>query len=124
METRALIRGVETCGGGKWADIKRLGLQEIVARTPVDLKDKWRNLLRVALLSPEEIRLKKVSIILVQQQGEGEEKRLLHMELNFFACGCRLIVAKICHPICCGMCGNWLGVAGLRNQFPARLVTV
>lgn len=60
VETQALIRGVETCGGGKWADIKRLGLQEIVTRTPVDLKDKWRNLLRVAMLPPEEIKLKKV----------------------------------------------------------------
>lgn len=60
-ETQALIKGVEICGGGKWADIKRLGLRELVTRTPVDLKDKWRNLLRVAMLPPEEIKLKKVS---------------------------------------------------------------
>ncbi|GMH41265.1 hypothetical protein BSKO_09175 [Bryopsis sp. KO-2023] len=59
-ETRALVRGVEKCGGGKWADIKRLGLKEIGSRTPVDLKDKWRNLLRVALLPPEQMRLKKI----------------------------------------------------------------
>lgn len=58
-ETKALVRGVEICGGGKWADIKRLGFREISSRSPVDLKDKWRNLLRVALLPTEQIRLKK-----------------------------------------------------------------
>lgn len=58
-ETRTLVKGVEICGGGKWADIKRLGFREIASRSPVDLKDKWRNLLRVALLPVEQIRLKK-----------------------------------------------------------------
>ena len=61
-ETRTLVKGVEICGGGKWADIKRLGFREIASRSPVDLKDKWRNLLRVALLPVEQIRLKKVSL--------------------------------------------------------------
>ncbi|CAD7701881.1 unnamed protein product [Ostreobium quekettii] len=59
-ETKTLVKGVEICGGGKWADIKRLGFQEIGSRSPVDLKDKWRNLLRVALLPLEQIKLKKV----------------------------------------------------------------
>ncbi|CAD7700971.1 unnamed protein product [Ostreobium quekettii] len=58
-ETRTLVKGVEICGGGKWADIKRLGFREIGGRSPVDLKDKWRNLLRVALLPLEQIKLKK-----------------------------------------------------------------
>jgi hypothetical protein len=49
-ETEALVMGVEQCGGGKWADIKKLGFQVIAARSAVDLKDKWRNLMRVALL--------------------------------------------------------------------------
>jgi len=49
-EAQALITGVITCGGGKWADIKKLGYREIEHRTAVDLKDKWRNLLRIATL--------------------------------------------------------------------------
>ncbi|EIE25455.1 hypothetical protein COCSUDRAFT_61672 [Coccomyxa subellipsoidea C-169] len=49
-ETEALVVGVERCGGGKWADIKKLGFPIIAQRSAVDLKDKWRNLMRVALL--------------------------------------------------------------------------
>ena len=49
-EAQALIEGVSRCGGGKWADIKKLGFPEIEHRTAVDLKDKWRNLLRIATL--------------------------------------------------------------------------
>jgi hypothetical protein len=44
------VEGVAVCGGGKWADIKKLGYPAIAARSAVDLKDKWRNLLRIALL--------------------------------------------------------------------------
>lgn len=52
-ETEALVKGVESCGGaGKWQDIKRLGLPQLQGRSAVDLKDKWRNLLRVAELPP------------------------------------------------------------------------
>lgn len=43
-----LITGVEQCGGGRWAEIKKLGYSVIDRRSPVDLKDKWRNLIRVA----------------------------------------------------------------------------
>ena len=49
-ETEALVLGVEQCGGGKWADIKKLGYNIIAQRSAVDLKDKWRNLMRVAIL--------------------------------------------------------------------------
>lgn len=55
-ETQALIDGVGICGGGKWADIKKLGLKAIERRSAVDLKDKWRNLLRVALLPQQTLR--------------------------------------------------------------------
>jgi len=44
------VEGVARCGGGKWADIKKLGFAAIEHRTAVDLKDKWRNLLRIAML--------------------------------------------------------------------------
>ena len=49
-EAEALVEGVARCGGGRWADIKKLGFPAIEHRTAVDLKDKWRNLLRIALL--------------------------------------------------------------------------
>jgi len=53
-ETSSLIEGVRVAGLGKWAEIKRLGISNIAEtlskRSPVDLKDKWRNLSRVARL--------------------------------------------------------------------------
>ncbi|KAK3270828.1 mitogen-activated protein kinase tyrosine protein phosphatase sdp1 [Cymbomonas tetramitiformis] len=49
-EAEALVEGVARCGGGKWADIKKLGFPAIQNRSAVDLKDKWRNLLRIAML--------------------------------------------------------------------------
>ena len=43
--------GVEQCGGaGRWQEIKRLEYHALTQRSAVDLKDKWRNLLRVANL--------------------------------------------------------------------------
>ena len=55
-ETAALVDGVTRCGGGKWADIKKLGLAAIERRSAVDLKDKWRNLSRVAKLPPSQLK--------------------------------------------------------------------
>ena len=53
---QALVRGVAQCGGGKWADIKKLGFTAIEHRTAVDLKDKWRNLLRIAMLPQQSVK--------------------------------------------------------------------
>ncbi|CAI5468033.1 unnamed protein product, partial [Closterium sp. Yama58-4] len=56
-EVMILVDGVARCGGGKWADIKKLAFASIGYRTAVDLKDKWRNLLRaskMALQPPKE----------------------------------------------------------------------
>eukprot|EP00897_Mesotaenium_endlicherianum_P007737 jgi/Mesen1/6992/ME000365S06130 len=47
-EVMTLVEGVARCGGGKWADIKKLAFASIGYRTAVDLKDKWRNLLRAS----------------------------------------------------------------------------
>lgn len=59
-ETLALVEGVRLAGVGKWAEIKRLpvpGVSDILdTRTPVDLKDKWRNLTRVARLPKAALR--------------------------------------------------------------------
>jgi hypothetical protein len=53
-ETAALVEGVRAAGAGKWAEIKRLPTGGVAAalagRSAVDLKDKWRNLARVARL--------------------------------------------------------------------------
>eukprot|EP00951_Prasinocladus_malaysianus_P009542 scaffold69689_cov48-Prasinocladus_malaysianus.AAC.1 len=58
-ETEALVEGVEKCGGGKWAIIKKLHFGAVAKRSAVDLKDKWRNLSRIALLPPGQVKLDK-----------------------------------------------------------------
>lgn len=59
-ETLALVEGVKLAGVGKWAEIKRLPVSAVAdmleTRTPVDLKDKWRNLTRVARLPKASLR--------------------------------------------------------------------
>jgi hypothetical protein len=54
VEVEALVRGVTHYGRGQWADIKALNMDGVSAalvnRSAVDLKDKWRNLLRVAMM--------------------------------------------------------------------------
>ena len=53
-EVEALVEGVAHYGRGQWADIKSLQANGVAAalatRSAVDLKDKWRNLLRIAML--------------------------------------------------------------------------
>lgn len=45
-ETNALLHGVTEYGEGKWKLILTLFHDKFIRRTEVDLKDKWRNLLR------------------------------------------------------------------------------
>ena len=80
-ETLALINGVRTTGIGKWAEIKRLahpGIADVLEnRSPVDLKDKWRNLTRIA-------KLPKASLKARLQRGQSDislETMLLVKEL-------------------------------------------
>ncbi|KAK1289214.1 hypothetical protein QJS10_CPB18g01669 [Acorus calamus] len=47
-EVMKLIEGVSRYGVGRWTDIKRLMFSTSAHRTSVDLKDKWRNLLRAS----------------------------------------------------------------------------
>jgi|TARA_B110000977_G_scaffold152553_1_gene193725 hypothetical protein len=54
LEVEALVEGVSHYGRGQWADIKsltKLGVNKALElRSAVDLKDKWRNILRIAML--------------------------------------------------------------------------
>ncbi|XP_041999529.1 telomeric repeat-binding factor 2-like isoform X1 [Salvia splendens] len=61
-EVRKLIEGVSQYGVGRWSRIKKLFFAASAHRTSVDLKDKWRNLLKASGM---------------QEQGsqQGEKKR-------------------------------------------------
>ncbi|VAH83228.1 unnamed protein product [Triticum turgidum subsp. durum] len=54
-EVLKLVDGVAQFGPGKWSEIRRLSFASYSYRTSVDLKDKWRNLIRASQtqLSPE-----------------------------------------------------------------------
>lgn len=84
-ETQMLIKGVQICGEGHWADIKRLDFSELVHRSPVDLKDKWRNLLRLAQFS----------------QNSRNRKVNLSSKTSFDCFSRRVRNAPICHLNCC-----------------------
>ncbi|KAL3639789.1 hypothetical protein CASFOL_014757 [Castilleja foliolosa] len=48
-EVVKLVEGVAKFGAGRWSEIKRVAFASYSYRTSVDLKDKWRNLLRASL---------------------------------------------------------------------------
>ncbi|PUZ77901.1 hypothetical protein GQ55_1G410000 [Panicum hallii var. hallii] len=45
-EVMKLVDGVARFGAGKWSEIRKLSFSSYSYRTSVDLKDKWRNLIR------------------------------------------------------------------------------
>ncbi|KAJ6700953.1 TRF-LIKE 3 [Salix koriyanagi] len=47
-EVMKLVEGVSRYGAGRWSEIKRLVFASYSYRTSVDLKDKWRNLLKAS----------------------------------------------------------------------------
>ncbi|XP_054823633.1 uncharacterized protein LOC129321749 isoform X2 [Prosopis cineraria] len=47
-EVIKLVDGISEHGVGRWTDIKRLLFSSSSYRTPIDLRDKWRNLLRAS----------------------------------------------------------------------------
>lgn len=47
-EVVKLVEGVSRYGAGRWSEIKRISFATCSHRTAVDLKDKWRNLLRAS----------------------------------------------------------------------------
>ncbi|XP_062233464.1 uncharacterized protein LOC133930753 [Phragmites australis] len=46
LEEETLRKGVEQYGSGNWKDILTNNPDVFIGRTPVDLKDKWRNMMR------------------------------------------------------------------------------
>ncbi|CAN4086994.1 unnamed protein product [Withania somnifera] len=49
-EVVKLVEGVARYGAGRWSEIKRLAFASCPYRTSVDLKDKWRNLLKASFV--------------------------------------------------------------------------
>ncbi|KAK7345546.1 hypothetical protein VNO77_16151 [Canavalia gladiata] len=47
-EVMKLVEGISEYGVGRWTDIKRVLFSSSSYRTPIDLRDKWRNLLRAS----------------------------------------------------------------------------
>ncbi|XP_058108553.1 uncharacterized protein LOC131251686 isoform X2 [Magnolia sinica] len=47
-EVMKLVEGVSRYGAGRWSEIKKVAFASSSYRTSVDLKDKWRNLLRAS----------------------------------------------------------------------------
>lgn len=47
-EVTKLVEGVSKYGTGRWSEIKRIAFASHTYRTSVDLKDKWRNLLKAS----------------------------------------------------------------------------
>ncbi|XP_062117262.1 telomere repeat-binding protein 2 [Humulus lupulus] len=47
-EVTKLVDGISEYGVGRWTDIKRFLFTTSAYRTPIDLRDKWRNLLRAS----------------------------------------------------------------------------
>lgn len=47
-EVLKLVEGVARYGAGRWSEIRRVAFSSFSYRTSVDLKDKWRNLIRAS----------------------------------------------------------------------------
>ncbi|EOA28670.1 hypothetical protein CARUB_v10024894mg [Capsella rubella] len=47
-EVMKLVDGISHFGVGKWTDIKNLFFHSAAHRTPIDIRDKWRNLLKAS----------------------------------------------------------------------------
>ncbi|XP_065856204.1 uncharacterized protein [Euphorbia lathyris] len=67
-EVTKLIDGIAQFGTGRWTDIKKLSFSSSAYRTPIDLRDKWRNLLRASSAHKQELK----------QNKQEDEQNLKH----------------------------------------------
>lgn len=94
-EVMKLVEGVSQCGVGKWAEIKKLAFSNSVYRTSVDLKDKWRNLLRASDTHLQAIR-----------QGEHRRKHASAPIPGQILIQVRELAAQQSQPVCVNLdCG-------------------
>uniref|UniRef100_A0A251K3T1 Uncharacterized protein n=1 Tax=Manihot esculenta TaxID=3983 RepID=A0A251K3T1_MANES len=61
-EVMKLIDGIAQYGTGRWTDIKKLLFSSSAYRTPVDLRDKWRNLLRASTVQKQKMKQNKKEV--------------------------------------------------------------
>uniref|UniRef100_A0A1J3JB67 Telomere repeat-binding protein 6 n=8 Tax=Noccaea caerulescens TaxID=107243 RepID=A0A1J3JB67_NOCCA len=92
-EVTTLVEGVSTYGVGKWSVIKRVSCSLYAHRSTVDLKDKWRNLLKASFAQTSSNRLKHGPIPsqvllkvreLAQKQSKASKARLVKGSRNGF----------------------------------------
>ncbi|EEF42929.1 hypothetical protein RCOM_1355420 [Ricinus communis] len=61
-EVSKLIDGIAQYGTGRWTDIKKLFFASSAYRTPIDLRDKWRNLLRASSVQKQKLKQNKKEV--------------------------------------------------------------
>ncbi|KDP29137.1 hypothetical protein JCGZ_16526 [Jatropha curcas] len=61
-EVTKLIDGIAQYGTGRWTDIKKLLFSSSAYRTPIDLRDKWRNLLRASSAQKQKLKQNKKEV--------------------------------------------------------------
>ncbi|EFJ04765.1 hypothetical protein SELMODRAFT_432103 [Selaginella moellendorffii] len=84
-EVMILVEGVARCGGGKWADIKKLEFSSVSYRTAVDLKDKWRNLLRASRVH---FTSKQQQFLVVIKGGAQQKETFCSFYTSANSCSC------------------------------------
>ncbi|XP_057805389.1 uncharacterized protein LOC131020533 isoform X4 [Salvia miltiorrhiza] len=106
-EVRKLIEGVSQYGVGRWSRIKKLFFSASAHRTSVDLKDKWRNLLKASGM---------------QEQGsqQGEKKRNLAWRPLPKSILRRVCELATMHPYPKGERGANVGTARIGHDSPDR----
>ncbi|XP_044473358.1 uncharacterized protein LOC123201856 isoform X2 [Mangifera indica] len=87
-EVMKLIDGIAQYGVGRWTDIKRLLFPSSSHRTPIDLRDKWRNLLRA-------------SCVQKKNKGEVESKNVIRALPRSVLCQIRELATIHPYPRVC-----------------------
>ncbi|KAG8648543.1 uncharacterized protein LOC110620807 isoform X3 [Manihot esculenta] len=88
-EVMKLIDGIAQYGTGRWTDIKKLLFSSSAYRTPVDLRDKWRNLLRASSVQKQKLK---------QNKKEVDQKLKHAMRPLPKSVICRILELATVHP--------------------------